>query len=492
MDRPERCCRLVREQSLPGDLINKGGQVQVEIYYFRGALMDYVIIGNSAAAVGAVESIRTVDKNGSITIISIEKEHTYSRPLIAHLVAGEVGEERMPYRPLEFYKSMKVEARLGQKVTRVDFKAQKVILAGGGEVTYDRLLLTTGSKAVFPAVPGRELQGVTAFQTYTEAKAIMEMLRAGKTRAVVLGAGLIGLRAAYGLQKGGADVTIIVRQRVLRRVLDAEGSAMVESILKNSGLNVLTGRSVKEITGYAGQVTGVVLDNDESLSCNIVVLATGVAPDLELAGDLQTNHGIVVNQYFQTNYSKVFAAGDVAETYDIPRGTPRVNANWSNAHEQGRIAGLNMAGKPAPYRGSLGMTSISFYGVPVVSLGVFDPEAEPESGYEVKIRKNPSANIYQKLVFKENRLKGAIFIGDLGYCGAVKDLISSQMLVGIIKDSILEERYQFYGFLRKKRQDKLEGKNIRWPESYISPQKYHKSFNEETWTQRERNERPWW
>jgi len=454
--------------------------------------MDYVIIGNSAAAVGAVESIRAVDKNGSITIISSEKEHVYSRPLITHLVAKEVVEKRMPYRPFDFYENMRVGVRLGQKVTRLDFKAQKVILAGGEKVTYDRLLLTTGSKAVFPPVPGRELKGVTAFQTYAEAKAIMEMLQASKKKAIVIGAGLIGMRAAYGLQKGGADVTIIeFLPRVLSRVLDAEGSAMVESILKKGGLDVLTGRSVKEITGAAGQVTGVTLDNGESLYCDLVVLATGVAPDLELAGDLKTNHGIVVNQYFQTSYSNVYAAGDVAETYDIPRGSLRVNANWPNAHEQGRIAGLNMAGTPAPYKGSLGMNSVSFYGVPVVSLGVFDPEAELESGYEIKIRKNPAANIYQKLVFKENRLKGAIFIGDLGYCGAVKDLIIDQMLAGIIKDSILEERYQFYGFLRKKRQDKLEGKNIRWPDSYSIPQKYHKSFDEATWTERERNERSW-
>jgi len=453
--------------------------------------MDYVIIGNSAAAVGAAESIRRVDKNGSIIIIGKEKEHIYSRPLIAHLVAKEVGDERIPYRPPGFYESMRVKTRLGEKAIRVDFKDQKVFLDSGEEVTYDRLLLATGSKAVFPPIPGRELKGVTVFQTYAEAKAIMEMLQAGKTRVVVYGGGLVGLSAAYGLQKGGADVSIIARRRVLGHVLDAEGSAIVESILKKGGLNVLTGRTVKEITGYAGQVTGVVLDNDEKLSCDIVILATGVAPNLELAGDLQTNQGIVVNQYFQTNYSNVYAAGDVAETYDIPRGAPRVNANWPNAHEQGRIAGKNMAGKPESYQGSLGMNSVSFYGVPVVSTGIVNPETEPESGYEVKIRKNLAANIYQKLVFKENRLKGAIFIGDLGYCGTVKDLIKSQLLIGVIKDSILEERYQLYGFLRKKRQEKLEGRNIRWPESYSSPRKYHKSFNEETWTERERDERAW-
>ncbi|MCL6610662.1 MAG: FAD-dependent oxidoreductase [Peptococcaceae bacterium] len=454
--------------------------------------MEYVIIGNSAAAIGAVESIRKVDREGTVTVISSEKEHVYSRPLIAHLVAGEAGEDKMPYRQADFYRKMGVRLLLGHKVNGVNYEDQKVFINGGGELAYDRLLIATGSKVSVPSIPGLGLEGVTAFQTCAEARAIVEMLKAGRKKAVVIGAGLIGLRAAYGLQKGGAGVTVVeFLPRVLSRVLDAEGSELVESILKKGGLNVLTGRSVREITGTGGRVAGVVLDNGEKLPCDLVVIATGVAPNLELAAGLKTGRGIVVNQFFQTSYSNVYAAGDVAETMDIPRGVPRVNANWPNAHEQGRVAGLNMAGRPVPYKGSIGMNAVSFCGVPVISIGVFDPDAEPESGYETKIRKNPEANIYQKLVFKQNRLKGAIFIGDLGCCGAVKDLIESQMLAGIIKDSILEERYQLYGFLRKRRQEKLEGKQVRWPETYSITQKYQKSFNEETWTERERDQRPW-
>ncbi|MBC7326242.1 MAG: FAD-dependent oxidoreductase, partial [Moorella sp. (in: Bacteria)] len=245
-----------------------------------------------------------------------------------------------------------------------------------------------------------------------------------------------GLRAAYGLQKAGAEVTIVeFLPRILSRVLDTQGSALVETILQAGGLKVLTGRSVKEITETAGEITGITLDDGTKLPCDLLVAATGVTPNLELAEGLKTNHGILVNEYFQTNYSNVYAAGDVAETYDLARGRPRVNANWPNAHAQGRLAGQNMAGRPTPYRGSLGMNTVSFFGVPVISLGIFDPEAEEENGYEIKIRKNTEARIYQKLVFKENRLKGAIFIGDLGYCGAVKDMLAEQLLAGIIKDA---------------------------------------------------------
>lgn len=151
-----------------------------------------------------------------------------------------------------------------------------------------------------------------------------------------------------------------------------------------------------------------------------------------------------------------------------------------------------MAGKRVPYQGSISMNVISIASVPIVSMGIADPEAEDDGlKYETKVRKNIEQNIYQKLVFKDNYLKGAIFVGDLGYCGAVRDLIKAQTLVGIVKNSILSEGYQFYSFLRKQRQIKLESSFIQWPETYTLQTPYLKSFNEESWTERERGERKW-
>ena len=137
------------------------------------------------------------------------------------------------------------------------------------------------------------------------------------------------------------------------------------------------------------------------------------------------------------------------------------------------------------------MNSVSFYKIPVISIGLFDPESEGLKDTEAKTRENFGNNIYQKLIFLDNRLKGAIFIGDLGYAGAVNALIKEQALVGIIKDSILEEKYQFYNFLRKKREAQMEGTAIQWPETHSSTRHYEKSFNEETWTEREQDKRAW-
>jgi len=454
--------------------------------------LNYVIVGNSAAAVGAIESIRKVDKEGSITVVSNEKEHVYSRPLIAHYLAGEVSDDRMSYRPGDFYEKNGVVTRFGVTATGIDTVA-KQLNTDAGVIPYDKLLLTTGSKATVPPIKGKDLEGVSAFQTFEQAKAVKSRIAPG-AKAVVIGAGLIGMRAAYGLEEAGVKVTIVeLLPRILSRVLDEKGSAMVQNILEKGGMKVYTSRKVEEITGENGQVTGVVLDGGEKLEATIVIIATGVAPDLEIVKGtiIRTNQGILVNSYFQTNDSDIFAAGDVAETYDIPRDKPMVNANWPNAHEQGRFAGLNMAGNMTAYPGSLGMNSVSFFGIPVVSLGLCDPETEKAEGIEIKEKLVPENDIYQKLVFKQNKLKGAIFIGDLAYCGAIKDLIKEQMLVGIIKDTILEEKYQLYSFLRKKRMEKVEGKNIQWPEHYTSQQKFVKHFDEKSWTEREKDKRAW-
>ncbi len=456
--------------------------------------MEYVIVGNSAAAVGAIESIRRIDHKGNLTVVSSENEHVYSRPLIAHYLAGEVNEDRMPYRPADFYQKNRVQTRLGVLVSELDISGEKIWLENGSSIDYDRLLLTTGSTVTVPPLPGADFDGVGPFQTLSDAKKIISRLEKGR-RAVVIGAGLIGLRAAYGLQEAGAAVTLVeLLPRIAARVLDEKGSKMVQEVLEKGGIRVLTGRSVTEITGSnTGGADGIILDDGERIECTVVVISTGVAPNSALAGNtpLRVNRGIVVNEFFQSSISNIFAAGDVAETFDIPRKTGLVNANWPNAYEQGRYAGLCMAGKMQPYPGSLGMNAISFHGVPVISMGLFDPEAEGFTGADIKVRENTAGRIYQKLVFVDNRLKGAIFIGDLGYAGAVNDLIREQTLVGIIKDSILEEKYQLYDFLRKKREKEMEGTEIEWPETHSSTRRYEKSFNEVTWTERERDKRAW-
>ncbi len=457
--------------------------------------MEYIIVGNSAAAVGAIESIRKVDQKSNLTVVSNEPEHVYSRPLIAHYLAGDVKEDRMPYRPEDFYKKHRVNLMPERTVTEVDPLAEQICLEDGSRLKYDHLLLTTGSRVNAPPIAGCEdYDGGGIFQTYEDARQIIARLRKGN-RAVVIGAGLIGLRAAYGLQEAGANVTLIeLLPRIASRVLDQKSSEMVRRSLEAGGINVLTSCAVQEITGNSSEgVTGITLKSGEKIDCDLVIIATGVAPNTTLAENtlIEVNMGIVVNPYFQTSLSNIFAAGDVAETHDIPRQSGMVNANWPNAYEQGRYAGLCMAGEMKRYPGSVGMNAVSFFNMPVISMGLFDPESEEIEGAEIKERISEKNNIYQKLVFKDNRLKGAILIGDISYAGAINDLIREQNLVGIIKDSVLEEKYQLYDYLRKKREADVEGTAIEWPETHSSTRRYEKSFNEKSWTERELDKRAW-
>ncbi|MCG8402997.1 MAG: FAD-dependent oxidoreductase, partial [Firmicutes bacterium] len=158
--------------------------------------MRYVIIGNSAAAVGAVESIRKVDRAGDVVLIGDEPYHIYSRPMIAHFVAGEIGEDRLSYRPVDFYRQMNVQVKSGHKATGIDFIKQKVLLADKEQFVYDRLLICTGSSVTKPSLKNIELEGVTTFQKLADTYYIKARLVSGVSRAVVIGGGFIGLRAA--------------------------------------------------------------------------------------------------------------------------------------------------------------------------------------------------------------------------------------------------------------------------------------------------------
>lgn len=456
--------------------------------------MNYVIIGNSAAGVGAIEGIRSVDGEGAITLVSDEPHPVYSRPITAHWVAGEENcEAKLRLRPETFYDDLRVEARLGVRATGLDLEQKRVSLADGSEVPYDRLLLATGSSPRFPDVPGRDLEGAHFFWTYDQARQVRERVEQAQT-AVVVGAGLIGAQAAVALHQAGLRVVMVeLLDRILSTVLDPRGSEIARKVFEANGVQIVTGRSVAEIAGEPDKgVTGVVLDDGRLIECGVVIKSTGIVPNIDLARDagIGVDMGIRVSSRFETDSPGVFAAGDVAETYDIARGRPFVNANWPNAGEQGRMAGLNMAGRPTDYPGSIGMNSLPLFGIPIVSLGSVQDE-EVGEGRQTRIRYKEDRPIYQKLLFKDDRLKGAVLIGETNNAGLLHDLIRSQDRVGWLKDSLLEEKAPFYHFRRERVRAEMEGEVVEWKGSLGSEEHYQKKFDDEKWAERERDERKW-
>ncbi len=455
--------------------------------------MHYVIIGNSATGIGAAESLRAAGPGGHVTIIGDEPHPVYARPLISHYIAGEVAADEMRYRPADFYARLQIETRLGIRAESLDVEAHAVKLADGKSIHYDRLLIATGSIQKFPPIKGRERTGVFDFWTRAHAESIRERISGCDVQlsctAVVVGAGLVGIQAALGLRGAGLNVVLVeLLPSILSRILDGPGAKRAQTALERGGIRVLTGRSVAEICGTPSEgVTSVLLDNGEQINCGLVVKATGVAPNLALVKGtpVATNMGIIVDECFRTNVPDVFAAGDVAETYDLTRGKMFVNANWPNAHAQGRIAGWNMAGRATPYRGSLGMTSMPLFNLPVVSLGI----VEPDKGDDVRVRE--SAEVYQKLVFRKDRLIGAVMVGDTSAIGLVNHWMQSQKPMTLLKDVLLDGKAQYYMSRRAEFQEEMEGIGLPWRLSLSSTEHYEKHFDDDKWTERERNERQW-
>jgi NAD(P)H-nitrite reductase large subunit len=405
-------------------------------------MKQYLIIGNSAAGLAAVEAIRRIDRKSKITVVSGEDHPSYCRCLISYYLAGDIKEKNMLYRPDDFYKANDVRLLRGRMAIRVDPGKCAVSLDDGTEECYDSLLIATGASPKFPPVNGIRTKGVFGFRTIADAKAIEAVLPKTK-RAVVLGGGLIGLKAAYAISRKGVRVSVIIKSKqVLSQVLDAEGAGYVQKRLEGRGIEILTGKDIAEIIGEDG-VRSVRLDDGTAIDTELLLVCKGVSPNIGLAegAGIKTAEGVVADSHLAASAGNVYAAGDVCETLDATLGAPAVNALWPVAVEQGRCAGANMAGAGIAYGGSVGMNSLEFFGLPTVSLGIY--RADSDKGlHEIKVS-NPGASIYRKVVLRGNHLVGAVLVGDIRRSGLLLRLIRERRDVSGLKDKILEPNFNY-------------------------------------------------
>jgi len=405
-------------------------------------MKQFIIIGNSAAGIAAIEAIRRVDKDSRITVISDEGYPSYCRCLISYYLAGDVKEDKIFYRSQDFYKDYNIELLLNKKVSRVDPKKNRVILEDKSQLGYDALLIATGASPKFPEVKGIKKTGVFGFRTLKDAKDIEGLLPVTKT-VCILGGGLIGLKAAYALSKRKIEVKVIIKSKqVLSQVIDAQAAVFIEQKLGQNGIDLLLGQDALEIIGEAG-VKAVKLDSGKAIGTSLVVAAKGVSPNIDLVKDSQIkiNDGIIVNNFLQTDVANIYAAGDVCQAFDLTLGKASVNALWPVAVEQGKIAGMNMAGDKVNYAGALGMNSLEFFGLPVISLGIFNTHQDP--ALEELKHVDTKVNIYKKLVIKNNLLVGAVLVGDIGNSGVFLSLIREKIDITSLKDKLLSENFGY-------------------------------------------------
>jgi NAD(P)H-nitrite reductase large subunit len=404
--------------------------------------MSYVIVGNSAAAVGAIEAIRKERCDRPITVISDEPHHTYSRPLISYLLAGDLDESRMYYRPPDFYERHNVRCLLGRKAVSLDAQEKKVRLEDGAEIDFDKLLIATGGSPFVPPVAGRELAGVFTFTRWQDAEDMKRFIQASNVeRAVVVGGGLIGVKVSEALVALKVRVTIVeLTERVLGLIFDELASAIARERLVAAGVEVRTGTTVAEISGEYGRVSRATLKDGSQLPCQMVVFAIGVRPNVALVKDtaIETRRGIVVDEQMQTSLPDIYAAGDVVETWDPLLGDSHPIAIWPNACRQGSVAGSNMAGDNRRYEGSFPMNSVEVFGLPTISVGLIDP---PGDGYEIMHSFDREEVYYKKLVLKRHRLVGAIFVGQIERAGIFTGLIRDQVDVRPFAEHLMDDGF---------------------------------------------------
>ncbi|HEX8960650.1 MAG TPA: FAD-dependent oxidoreductase [Geobacteraceae bacterium] len=406
--------------------------------------MNYVIIGNSVAAVGAIRGIRSVDPQGNITVISRERHTAYGRPLISYLLGGLITEKRMPYLPEDFYEQNRVNLLLNSEVVAVDSAKKQVQLAGGEAVPYERLLIATGGDPFVPPMEGlADKEKVFTFTTWDDA-AKLKGLSADIDRVVVVGGGLIGLKAAEGLHLLGKKVTIVeLADRILSAAFDRPAGRIVAKKMKANGIEVITEDTVIRVEGEGAEISGVTLKSGDFIPCDTLVVAIGVRPAAGFlkGSKVEVNRGVVVDDSMATSVKGIFAAGDVAEARDFFSGAKNPMPIWPDAYIQGDIAGTAMAGGSKSYAGGLAMNSIEFFKVSTISMGVTNPPDPAE--YEVLTYLDAENYQYRKIVLKDNLLVGAVLVGNVDRAGIFAGLIRERVDVTPFRDKLLAADFGF-------------------------------------------------
>ncbi len=417
--------------------------------------MRYVIVGNSAAAVGCITGIRKVDPDGEIVVISYE-DRCYSKPMIADVLV-DIPEEKLLYRDSSFFEENGVETILGHKAVSINRKNKVVALDSNELVPYDKLLIATGGKPFVPPIEGSDKKGVFTFTELHSAISFKNYLKEnGAEEVIVIGSGFIGLEVAYFLREIGVNVRVVeLLDRVLARALDRRGSEIVENMLREKGVEFIFNDTVEEIMGDE-KVSSVRLKSGSVLRADAVVVAIGVRPNTELAqtAGVEINKGISVSDTMETSVPDIFAAGDCIECTDIVDGQKKPIPLFPLAFEQGFIAGLNMAGKNMEYLGGLVLNSLKFLPVPVLNAGVVEPT---DDSCEVFVNdKFEKKGFYRKAIVKNGKLIGFIAIGEIDRTGILTNLIRQKIDVSNVKERLVELDFGLVDLPQWWREEKLK------------------------------------
>lgn len=371
----------------------------------------FVILGNGAAGTTAAENIKKLSPTASVTVFGDEPYQLYNRVALPPLLKGKVQQHNVIMRKPEDHVAKGFELLLETAITRVDTEAQAVTTADGREYPYDSLLVATGGRTRKLGLPGADLEGIDVFQTLDETNALVERILKSK-RAVALGGSYIGYELADGFAERGLETTWIMRgPRFLWRLLDEIGGQIVDLLAADMGVEVIHDDFAAEFASDNGRVKGVTTLNGRYVPADMV--GYGVGNDLNTAilegTGIAVNTGVITDKFLRTNVSNVFAAGDVAEFFDIVINRHNVMGTWDNSVSQGRIVARNMLGAEEVFD-EVPTYVTTMFGSRLAVVGI---TPDVMGGLEDVTHFDIDKRNYKKLFFYQNRLVGAIIIGEL-------------------------------------------------------------------------------
>lgn len=394
--------------------------------------MKIIIIGAGPAGVSVVETIRGHDQRSEILMVSAEPSPPYSPPAMAdHFIHGS---NAHLWRGQDWPENQGVDYQSGVTVKGVEPDDHLVRLTDGKKITYDRLVIATGSRLYAP-VDGADLPGVYNFKSLSAAQTLIDQVKRGEAqKAMIVGAGFIGMEIALLLRTLGVAVTQVEKtEQVMPGMLDGDTAELALKFMQDRGIEV---RLQTKVVAFIGddRAEGVKLESGESLDADVMVAATGVRPNLEFLEDSGVNHdwGITVDEYLHTNLEDVYAAGDVVEVPDLLTGETYVHAIFPNAVEQGNVVGLNLLGFDTRYEGAHRMNSLKHLDLPIMAAGL-------KTGDEM-LQTRKYGNL-RTIYLMDNQVVGFQLVGDIQTAGVLRALMNNHQNIGGIKDRLLDPSF---------------------------------------------------
>ncbi|MCB2305923.1 FAD-dependent oxidoreductase [Clostridium estertheticum] len=378
-----------------------------------------IIVGSGITAITAIKAIREIDLDSDICLIGEEKFYPYTRIKLSKSLFAILEENNILIQKKEWYEQNNVKILINTKVVSIDSNSHEVSLSNGSNLSYDKLLIATGASNNVPPIDGIGMNGVYTLRGLNDALNIKEKLNEN-TNAIILGGGILGLEMAFILHQHNIKVTIVeLCPRLMPRQLDDKASEILKSKIQACGIQILTNTCVNKIIGTDNKVEGILINEDVELKCDIVIHSIGIKPnmDLILKTDIKRERGILVNNKMETNIKDIYAAGDIAE-FDN-----QVIGLWNIAISQGKVAGYNISGRDAVYEKITPVTMLNAFGISLFSMGCI----EESSSTKVLSYEDINGTGYKKIFIKNNKIIGAIVIGDARRSPLLKSAIEKEL-----------------------------------------------------------------